>query len=349
MEPVFERLALAAIVVDKGFNCRQEIDDEELDLLGQSLKADGQDEAITVNWCEADEQYHLIDGERRFRALVKAKVEHAECKVYRDLDALEALKKHLRSDVHKKKLSPMDQAIGMQRLIEMGETIKSTAKFFGCGDDMVRRRLDLLDLPAEVQRMIVRKQCPLPIRHAEYLTALNDSDALRIARQAAPSTGPVVAEEQVKAWVDDVIKGPEFEDMKHQPTSRKDRRRRAQKKIAPPSRDQSSCPAGGGGGETPPESMKQNFRKAIAEATPEVACNIGIVGKLAMTENGLVVNGAMVTVRMDEGVHLVKVAEFAVDLREGKDVKAVIDLMKKHQPKKPEPRKKTATKKSKRK
>lgn len=247
MEPVFERLTLASIVVDKGFNCRQTMDETELNLLGESLVADGQDDPITVNWCEADERYHLIDGERRYRALTRAGIETAECKVYRDLDALAALKKHLRSDVYKTKLSPMDQAIGMQRLVELGEPIKAIAAFFGCGDDMVRRRLDLLDLPAEVQKMVTRKLYPLPIRHAEYLTHLNDSDALRIARQAAPSTGPVVAEEQVKAWVDQLTKGPELPGMNHRPPSRQQRREQKKKQVQrqaspPPAPQESPAP-----------------------------------------------------------------------------------------------------------
>jgi len=229
MTAEYQRLRVYEIEVDKGFNVRQQFDSAQLGLLVRSLETDGQDAAVTVNR-DAEGRVHLIDGERRLRAARNAGMEEIECKVYHDLAPVEALKKHLRSDVHKVKLNPMEQAAGMARLVENGLSVPDTAEFFDVSDDTVRRRLRLLELPAEVQKMMTRPMFALPIRQAEYIATLPASEAIQVARQAAPKTGPVAGEEWVKAAVDEIKKGKHLDGMEAVPASRKDRRE--QKKQA---------------------------------------------------------------------------------------------------------------------
>lgn len=314
--PTFGTIALADIIVDKGFNIRQDFDREGLDLLGRSLAADGQDEPITVNQT-GDEQYHLIDGERRYRAAREAGLETVQCQIYQDLDTLTAMKKHLRSDVHKKNLGPIEQAIGMQRLGEHGMTIKQVAEFFGKSEDTVRRRLGLLGLPGEVQKMITRTHHPLPIRQAEYLIGLSTSEALRIARQAAPSVGPVASEEEVKVLVDAVKKGPDLPEVEPvRPAGRAERRKKKQEQARR-------------GLDQKLKAARTPAPKGAADLKP-IAVKCGITGRMKIKADGqILIAGAMLTVNADGKIATVKLAELGLELLESDAMKQIAGVLKK--------------------
>lgn len=356
--PTFGTIRLDDIIVDKGFNVRQNFDAEELTLLADSLFEDGQDEPITVNQT-GDEEYHLIDGERRYRAAKEADLEEVECKIYQDLDSLTALQKHLRSDIHKTKLSPLEQAIGMRRLTEHGMSIAEVAGFFKVSDDTVRRRLSLLDLPVEIQMMITRQHHALPIRHAEYIATLPTSEALQVAREAAPKMGPVQSEEWVKAKVDTIKNGPRLAGVEPpQRPSRKERRQENQRQAQAQVRKESTAPAATVPGPITPSPASaehtepQETREPIDEAKrlAAVDCQVGIVGSLEMSLYGeLILTGAMITVRVGDedskDVHMFKVSELSVPGLGGNGVAKLVELMEKHQPKATPARKKRTVKK----
>lgn len=329
--PTFASLAVAEIAVDKGFNVRQDFDAEGLDLLGRSLAGDGQDEPVTVN--RIDGQYYLIDGERRFRAAVAAGLKTLECKIYEDLPFLEALKKHLRSDIHKKYLNPIDQADGMNRLLECGLSVRQIAEFFGKSEDLVRRRMALLDLPVEIQKMIKRPHHPLPIRQAEMLAGLSNSHALQIARAAAPKTGPAASEEQVKVWVDRIKKGPDLPGAESgPPAGRAERRKKNQQKAKTNPLPQEKSETRTEDEPTRPRAVQAAPNGAADLKPVEVKC--GLTGKMKIRPGGqILLDSALLTINAGGGrIQSFRLAELGLEILDSRIVEDVVELLRRAQP-----------------
>lgn len=217
-----ETLNVDDITVVDGFNVRKNAGKKTNSLfeLEESLDKFGQVVPILVNRT-ADGKLELIGGERRWHAAQAAGVETVEAKVYDAIDAAAALELHLVENIQRVALTPIEEAVGMQRLADCGRSIREVAHFFGVSEDTARRRMDLLKLPAEVQKMIVREKFALPVHQAGMLVGLSTGDALRIARQAAPSTGPVASEREVRQWVEELTKGPDLPCITRSPAKKK--------------------------------------------------------------------------------------------------------------------------------
>ena len=201
-------LSVESIVIAEGYNPRQEFEENSLFELGESIKNISQLQAVIIN--RIDGKNMLVTGERRVRAAKKAGLEFIEAKVFDELDALTALRMMLAENRNRVKLNPIEEAAGMQKLIEYGISEKEVAEEYAVNIETIRRRLNLLKLPEEIQRMITRETHSLPIHQAQLLLSLPTSQQIEIARKAAPTTGPVAGEEQGKQGLDDA-KGPKRE------------------------------------------------------------------------------------------------------------------------------------------
>jgi ParB/RepB/Spo0J family partition protein len=205
----FEEIPVGQIVVDDGWNSRKRFDEEQLFALGESLREAGQAQTIVVN-CTDDGVYHLVSGERRLRAAREAGVERLAAKVYDDAPTRLLTELRFAENFHRANLTHIEQALDMERMEEAGFSIAEIAERAGMSEDTVRRKISLLELPEDVQQMIDREQNPLPVHQAQLLVGLSTSDAIRIARDAAPIVGAVAGEQQVRRWVEQITKGPEL-------------------------------------------------------------------------------------------------------------------------------------------
>ena len=143
-------VALSAIHVTDGFNPRTNAEKAEIARLAESITTHGLIQPLVVCSGDIGGEYRLIDGERRYRACVEASVMEVPVVVREPDEATEALDVALVANMQRVDLSPVEQAKAFQRLIDGGLTRKGVAETLGVSQKLVRERLAILDLPAEL-------------------------------------------------------------------------------------------------------------------------------------------------------------------------------------------------------
>jgi ParB family chromosome partitioning protein len=174
-------LSIAAIQPGK-YQPRHAMDPARLDELAASIKALGMIQPVVVRAIARD-RYELIAGERRWRAAQKAGLTEvpALVKVVPD-QAVVAMA--LIENIQREDLSPLEEAMAMARLIEEFElTHQQTADAVGRSRAAVSNLLRLLELPAEVKRLLDERR--LDMGHARALAALPAEQATALALRAA--------------------------------------------------------------------------------------------------------------------------------------------------------------------
>jgi len=161
---------------------RHAMDPERLDELATSIKAQGVIQPIVVREISKD-RFELIAGERRWRAAQKAGLSEipALVKVVAD-QAVVAMA--LIENIQRENLSPLEEAQALSRLIdEFHLTQQETADAVGRSRPAVSNLLRLLDLPAEIKRLLDERK--LDMGHARALATLPEDRATLLALQAA--------------------------------------------------------------------------------------------------------------------------------------------------------------------
>lgn len=217
MKSKIVELEVGAIVVTAGSNPREKFDNQRLLALGESLEHETQLSPVIVN--RIDGKNILIAGERRLRAAQLAKQPFIEARVFEDLDALTAVRMQMAENLQRVELDPVEEANAYNKLAELGMATSDIASEIGISEETVKRRLALLELSSEVQRLISREVHPLPIHQALLLKGLSESEQIQTARRAAPVVGPVAGEAEVRGWVAEIKKGPELK-MQTEPKQR---------------------------------------------------------------------------------------------------------------------------------
>jgi ParB family chromosome partitioning protein len=161
---------------------RHAMDPERLDELAASIKAQGVIQPVVVREIARD-RYELIAGERRWRAAQKAGLDEIPALVKAVPDqAVVAMA--LIENIQRENLSPLEEAQALSRLIgEFELTHQETADAVGRSRAAVSNLLRLLDLPAEIKRLLDERK--LDMGHARALAALSEQRATALALEAA--------------------------------------------------------------------------------------------------------------------------------------------------------------------
>jgi ParB family chromosome partitioning protein len=161
---------------------RHAMDPERLDELAASIKAQGVIQPVVVREIARD-RYELIAGERRWRAAQKAGLDEIPALVKAVPDqAVVAMA--LIENIQRENLSPLEEAQALSRLIgEVQLTHQETADAVGRSRAAVSNLLRLLDLPAEIKRLLDERK--LDMGHARALAALSEQRATALALEAA--------------------------------------------------------------------------------------------------------------------------------------------------------------------
>jgi ParB family chromosome partitioning protein len=178
-----ELRTLAIVTIQRGrYQPRHAMDPERLDDLAASIRAQGVIQPIVVREIGRD-RYELIAGERRWRAAQKAGLTDIPALVKQVPDqAVVAMA--LIENIQRENLSPLEEAQALSRLIqEFHLTHQETAEAIGRSRASVSNLLRLLDLPAEVKRLLDERK--LDMGHARALATLPDERATMLALQAA--------------------------------------------------------------------------------------------------------------------------------------------------------------------
>ncbi|MGE0094593.1 MAG: ParB/RepB/Spo0J family partition protein [Alphaproteobacteria bacterium] len=160
------------------FQPRRRFGQEEMDSLEASIREKGVIQPILVRKT-ADQAYEIIAGERRWRAAQRAGL-HELPVVVRELTDREALEIALVENVQRADLSPIEEALGYQRLMtEFDHTQEQLSKVVGKSRSHVANLLRLLDLPPGVKTLLDSGK--ITAGHARALLGVEDAETL--ARQ----------------------------------------------------------------------------------------------------------------------------------------------------------------------
>ncbi|MFZ3016947.1 MAG: ParB/RepB/Spo0J family partition protein [Gallionella sp.] len=159
---------------------RTHMDEDSLNDLASSIKSQGVMQPILVRQLE-DSSYEIIAGERRWRAAQRAGLTHVPVLV-RSVPDNAALAMALIENIQRENLNPLEEAVGIQRLIdEFKMTHQLAADAVGRSRSAASNLLRLLKLPQPVQSMLMENK--LDMGHARALLSLEGSDQIMLANK----------------------------------------------------------------------------------------------------------------------------------------------------------------------
>jgi len=184
--------------IDKNpFQTRYVEDDDALEELAESIKANGVVQPIVVRPAEEDGRFILILGERRLHASRKAGKTHIPALVRR-VSEQQAAEMTIVENLQREDLSPLEQAEAFRVLSnQFAMTQQNIAERVGLSRASVANYMRLLKLPREVMQMLAEKR--LNFAQAKELLKLGDND--RIAEAALYAVKKGMNIEQIEMLV----------------------------------------------------------------------------------------------------------------------------------------------------
>jgi len=159
---------------------RTRMDEASLTELAASIRSQGLIQPVLVRRV-AGERYEIIAGERRWRAAQLAGMEEIPV-VVREVPDQAALAMALIENIQREDLNPLEEAKGVQRLIdEFGLTHQQASEAIGRSRSATTNLLRLLNLTKQVQEMVFSAQ--LDMGHARALLAVDGPTQVRLAEQ----------------------------------------------------------------------------------------------------------------------------------------------------------------------
>ncbi|GAB2893242.1 ParB/RepB/Spo0J family partition protein [Uliginosibacterium flavum] len=159
---------------------RTRMDAGSLEELAASIRAQGMMQPITVRPI-AGGRHEIIAGERRWRAAQIAELTEVPV-IIREIPDEAALAMSLIENIQREDLNPLEEATGIQRLIdEFGMTHQQAADAVGRSRPATSNLLRLLHLPAAVQELLMAGD--IEMGHARSLLALQPADQILAANQ----------------------------------------------------------------------------------------------------------------------------------------------------------------------
>jgi ParB family transcriptional regulator, chromosome partitioning protein len=159
---------------------RSFMDEDALQTLADSIKSKGIMQPILVREI-APEQYEIIAGERRWRASQIAGLEEVPVLI-REIEDESALEMALIENIQRENLNPLEEALGIKRLIdEFGMTHEKAANAVGRSRVAVSNLLRLLTLSDAVQDMLMNNR--LDMGHARALVGLDAAYQVMLANK----------------------------------------------------------------------------------------------------------------------------------------------------------------------
>jgi ParB family chromosome partitioning protein len=161
---------------------RTKMDQQALAELAASIRAQGLMQPVLVRPVDRD-RYELIAGERRWRAAQMAGLSEVPALV-REVPDESALALSLIENIQREDLNPLEEANGLQRLIdEFKMTHEQAADAVGRSRSATTNLLRLLKLARPVQDLVM--EGALEMGHARALIALEAARQIELARRIA--------------------------------------------------------------------------------------------------------------------------------------------------------------------
>ena len=161
---------------------RTKMDQQALAELAASIRSQGLMQPVLVRPVDRD-LYELIAGERRWRAAQMAGLAEVPALV-REVPDDSALAMSLIENIQRENLNPLEEAAGLQRLVEeFRMTHEQAADAVGRSRSATTNLLRLLKLARPVQELVM--EGALEMGHARALIALEAARQIELARRVA--------------------------------------------------------------------------------------------------------------------------------------------------------------------
>jgi ParB family transcriptional regulator, chromosome partitioning protein len=160
-------------IVPNRFQPRTIFDEEKIEELARTIHIHGIIQPIVVREFAID-QYEIIAGERRFRAMKKLGWTEAPA-IIKNLSDTETASVALIENLQREELSPIEEAMAYGKLLELHNlTQEALAQRLGKGQSTVANKLRLLKLPQPIQEALLNKI--ITERHARALIPLKEPE-----------------------------------------------------------------------------------------------------------------------------------------------------------------------------
>ena len=177
VEESLQNLTISQLQPGK-YQPRTNMDPTALSELAESIKAQGVMQPILVRPINVD-QYEIIAGERRWRAAQLAGLTQVPALIRKVADE-SALAMSLIENIQRENLNPLEEALGIQRLInEFGMTHESAGEALGNSRSTISNLLRLLNLSAPVQDLMMAGK--IEMGHRRALLSLSAAEQIKIA------------------------------------------------------------------------------------------------------------------------------------------------------------------------
>lgn len=176
-EELLQKLAINLLQPGK-YQPRTSMDQASLTELSESIKAQGVMQPILVRPID-DGRFEIIAGERRWRAAQIAGLSEVPVLI-REVADESALAMSLIENIQREDLNPLEEALGIQRLIkEFKLTHQTAGTALGSSRSTISNLLRLLNLSAPVQKMMMQGQ--IDMGHGRALLSLSPAQQIEIA------------------------------------------------------------------------------------------------------------------------------------------------------------------------
>lgn len=160
-------------IVPNQFQPRSIFNEEKIEELAQTIHTHGMIQPIVVRKGE-DEDYELIAGERRWRAVQLLEWETVPV-IVREMNDTETASVALIENLQREELTVIEEAIAYAKLIDLHSlTQEALAQRLGKSQSTIANKLRLLKLPEKVQTALLNKD--ISERHARALIILKKED-----------------------------------------------------------------------------------------------------------------------------------------------------------------------------
>jgi ParB family chromosome partitioning protein len=175
------------------FQPRTKMDMMKLRELADSIKAQGMVQPVIVRSIGKN-SYEIIAGERRWRAAQIAELSQIPV-VIREADDRQTIAMALIENIQREDLSPLEEAIALQRLIDEFElTHQQAGEAVGRSRAAVSNLLRLLDLHKDVKKLLDEGE--LEMGHARALLSLQKNLQVKAAKEIIKKAMSVRATEK---------------------------------------------------------------------------------------------------------------------------------------------------------
>jgi ParB family transcriptional regulator, chromosome partitioning protein len=194
------------LIEPNNFQPRTSFDEERLEQLAQSIRANGIIQPLLVRRLSSD-RYQLVAGERRWRAAQRAGLQRVPC-VVKEIPEDKMLELALIENIQRQELNAIEEAHAYKRLIEtLGLTQEMVAQRVGRDRTFITNYLRLLRLPDDIQRMVEAEQ--LSMGHARALLGVDEPEIQRKLAKEVSEKGLSVR--QTERAIKRIVEGEEAE------------------------------------------------------------------------------------------------------------------------------------------